>query len=787
MKKSLIFIVLVLIFSMAFAEVITVGSGEEQQANAPFNGGMNFGWSKSIYSRTEFNSNLLYSTGDIVGISYDLVDCPQGFQMRDQQIYLYQTVVNSYSSTNLQYMDLSEHTLVFDGTITFNSDGWQYIAFDTPFAMEANGGLEIVWVNNMGAKADSYPKFVSTQFGADKTVVNHSDTSLPTSRGALQRERPNLGLHMDYRLVPEIKIEPAISQYIFDELSIFRTATKCFEVSNIGRADLFIDQIYIDGNGAFELTNIPSFPAILAPESSFRFDLVFDPDRAGSHDANLTIVDNKGNWYIIELNGLGFDPTIREFPFFEGFEEGNDHSQPILKFWSQKTNSNRDWSANNYSQNSSIPSNSGNWSAYLAVPTETSLIRPILLLSGEEYLLKLYACKSTTAALDQALSFSILSDDSMSNVIDTTIFDTQIEQNLFRELNTTFSVSESGIYYIAIQGKHSISGNRIIIDDISIDIISSPYIAKPNRPYTPDEHTSLTLTGSGFLAASALDDGHSSFPNPNFIATHHQRWQLIGSGVADISIQSDEDWFAYKDHDVWRTFAGPNISELISIDLDAKDAIFEFATGGGSNPTLPVELSYFRAIYQAANKGVKLSWESQSESQMVGYRVYRNSADDLTSASLITAFPIEATNSSSGGFYTLMDHDVEPGVYYYWLEALSYTESSFYESKMVEISVFDNQPSLPLITQLHGAFPNPFNPNTTIMYELSHPSRVKIEVFNLRGQLIDTLLDANKPEGKHYQAFHAYDSQGNRLSSGLYFYRLTAGKHTQMKKMLLMQ
>jgi cyanophycinase len=84
--------------------------------------------------------------------------------------------------------------------------------------------------------------------------------------------------------------------------------------------------------------------------------------------------------------------------------------------------------------------------------------------------------------------------------------------------------------------------------------------------------------------------------------------------------------------------------------------------------------------------------------------------------------------------------------------------------------------------KLEQNYPNPFNPSTKIMYDLPKSGKVKIEVFNLLGQKIKSLLNKTMPAGSHQVEFTAYD-----LPSGVYLYRIEAGNFQQVKKMVLLR
>ncbi len=88
---------------------------------------------------------------------------------------------------------------------------------------------------------------------------------------------------------------------------------------------------------------------------------------------------------------------------------------------------------------------------------------------------------------------------------------------------------------------------------------------------------------------------------------------------------------------------------------------------------------------------------------------------------------------------------------------------------------------------LSSNYPNPFNPVTTITYRLPEAQRVRIVVYNTLGQEVKTLLDEVKPAGVYRLQWDGRDSAGNPVSSGLYFYRMTAGNFHSVHKMLLVR
>jgi M6 family metalloprotease-like protein len=85
------------------------------------------------------------------------------------------------------------------------------------------------------------------------------------------------------------------------------------------------------------------------------------------------------------------------------------------------------------------------------------------------------------------------------------------------------------------------------------------------------------------------------------------------------------------------------------------------------------------------------------------------------------------------------------------------------------------------------AYPNPFNPSTTIRYELAARSRVALRVYDVNGALVRTLVDESKEAGAYSLEWNGRDDRGNPASSGVYFYRLTAGDFSDVRKMTLLK
>ncbi|MCB5247517.1 MAG: T9SS type A sorting domain-containing protein, partial [Candidatus Cloacimonetes bacterium] len=99
----------------------------------------------------------------------------------------------------------------------------------------------------------------------------------------------------------------------------------------------------------------------------------------------------------------------------------------------------------------------------------------------------------------------------------------------------------------------------------------------------------------------------------------------------------------------------------------------------------------------------------------------------------------------------------------------------------------NDDPVIPAVTELKGNYPNPFNPSTTIAYSVKESTPVLIGIYNIKGQLVRTLVDEQKEAGNHLAVFDGLDDNRQPLSSGVYFYRMRADSYSKSNKMIMMK
>jgi hypothetical protein len=95
---------------------------------------------------------------------------------------------------------------------------------------------------------------------------------------------------------------------------------------------------------------------------------------------------------------------------------------------------------------------------------------------------------------------------------------------------------------------------------------------------------------------------------------------------------------------------------------------------------------------------------------------------------------------------------------------------------------------MPISFSLGNCWPNPFNPMTTIQYDLPQASRVNLRIYDMAGHLVKTLVNGDMVEAGHKEiVWRGRDGSGRQVASGTYFYRLEAGQYSETKRMVLVK
>ena len=213
------------------------------------------------------------------------------------------------------------------------------------------------------------------------------------------------------------------------------------------------------------------------------------------------------------------------------------------------------------------------------------------------------------------------------------------------------------------------------------------------------------------------------------------------------------------------------------------------------DPTLPVELSSFNAM-QTSTNDAEILWVTQSETDHIGFNILKNESDESETSKKVNAVIIPSSNSSNGGEYSFVDEDVDEEVtYYYWLESVSFGGSvDLYGPVSVTIKFKeddeeeDKAPNEEFaMNEIKSIFPNPFNPSTKIQYDIASDSFVKLEVYNLKGQKVKTLVNEYKEAKTYDVVWNGKTDYNSDVTSGIYFVKLQTADQVFTKKVVLLK
>ncbi|MCK4549996.1 MAG: T9SS type A sorting domain-containing protein, partial [Candidatus Krumholzibacteria bacterium] len=195
--------------------------------------------------------------------------------------------------------------------------------------------------------------------------------------------------------------------------------------------------------------------------------------------------------------------------------------------------------------------------------------------------------------------------------------------------------------------------------------------------------------------------------------------------------------------------------------------------------TFPVAVAISRFHGEADEDGVVLKWETSSEVNTTGFNLLRSEEED-GEYDLVTKEYVPAKGLASGAEYEYSDEEVSINTtYWYVLKEVSGEDSKFVFGpyKIIVKAPF----------ALAQNTPNPFNPVTTIKFTVPEDSDVNLSVYDVAGRRVKTLVKGHHKADFYRVTWDGTNNNGSRVASGVYFYRLMAGKNVMSKKMVLLR
>ena len=193
-----------------------------------------------------------------------------------------------------------------------------------------------------------------------------------------------------------------------------------------------------------------------------------------------------------------------------------------------------------------------------------------------------------------------------------------------------------------------------------------------------------------------------------------------------------------------------------------------------------------------------LTWILSPDDEIViKYNIYRSRNSELTEPLSIDSFNsvdtlIEAEENSTilidsvpKGKNTFIDSSVPLNdvTYYYWIEAVSESGSS----EKIASGYVTTVKSIPFEFKVSSPYPNPFNPSTTIQYEIPENSHVRLVIYDILGREVSVLTDTFVSAGTYESVWDGRNYRGETVGSGVYIFQLIAGSNKTHSKVMFLR
>jgi photosystem II stability/assembly factor-like uncharacterized protein len=257
--------------------------------------------------------------------------------------------------------------------------------------------------------------------------------------------------------------------------------------------------------------------------------------------------------------------------------------------------------------------------------------------------------------------------------------------------------------------------------------------------------------------------------NAVFFLNANTGWAVGDGGVILYTTNGGTNWTAQT------SGTTNNLREVFFVNSTTGIIVGDFSTILRTvDAGLPVELTSFTSAI--SKNQVTLKWKTATEVNNYGFDIERSETNTPAAIWLKTGFVEGNGNSNSEKEYQFTDTPEKPGKYYYRLKQLD-TDGQFEYSMVVEAEIVN-----PAAIRLLNNYPNPFNPATTISYELAERSFIVLDIYNQLGETVSMVNFGEQEAGYHKTEF-----SGVNLPGGIYYCRLRGGNKEQVIKMLLLK
>jgi hypothetical protein len=347
------------------------------------------------------------------------------------------------------------------------------------------------------------------------------------------------------------------------------------------------------------------------------------------------------------------------------------------------------------------------------------------------------------------------------------------------------------------------------------DIDSNQNNEYPFLSWQPYQYTGPSNDSENNLVLYIVESGgdptvtfNNSAPESGDLPTeiHHVSayyWDITGPGsfssayvsvpIADLAGVDDQSTLVWlkraSSGGAWTDIGGTIVDGNLESDVFTSFSEFAIGSETGDNP-LPVELSDFYA--EVVHGGIDLHWSTASEVNNAGFKVYRKDGD-LPGFQNLEGLIEGAGTTSEPQNYSFTDNDVQPDVLYTY-QIADVEQGTNKETLHPAITIMATKEGLessdiPDKYALHANYPNPFNPTTTIEFDVpvGTYNYTSLRIYDSSGKLVKTLINEPMEAGKYSVSWHGKDDNGKAVSSGMYYCKMVTEEYSETKQLVLLK
>ncbi len=823
--------------------MVIVGDGAETNHHLPIEPYYGYSYSQTIYTAADMGSAGFLNT-----ISYYYNGAGTLSNSTDWVIYMGTTTNDSYADGD-SWVPLTDLTMVYNATIAAPAgEGWIDFPLDNMFFYDGMSNLVVAVEENAPQYGSSNEEFLGTAVATPRSIYYYNDSTDPDPNappsGTVSSNIPNTRFFMippsdgPYVIISALDIEFGV------ETIGSTSAAYNVRIANFGNQDAIIDPaIVISGDDAdqFTLSDNNTYPITIAQFNEVNFDVYFNPTTEGHKEAMLTIVDNVTDTretHEIPLHGYAYaadnndesDDATEVVPTLDGIEVAAiiepEDDVDWYAFWQAGPadleihtenlyGSTIDLSAILYGPFNDLGEDVDEFAQFAFdddswTDGRNPYIDANITDSGFYYLRISRFDNIPIAERERKLARTDRWDtgDYALHIITDNI---NPPAGFDPVTNLTANITYQGIdlaWDVPVPATRDLVGYNVYRDDVVINTEAVPTPMYLDTTVVTDvtyEYKVTALYAGPTGESPACDSIMVTFigVDPPIIGEDFESYADFATEMADWTLL-DEDGEGTYGFNNGIDFPGEHSAMSYVIfnpsatvpPLQFADAFSGdkyaacFAADSGSNDDWMITPRIQVSLNDATLSFKGRSYTTQFGPELVEVLISSGSADpaDFTVISGDTPLelPLEWTNFSFD-LNAYQDQLIRV--------AFRCTSSQTFFAMIDDIMIMNDgavlegeeQVFVPTTTTLRGNYPNPFNPTTSISFDMKENGPVTIDVYNVLGQKVARIAEGDYSAGRHSVVWNGDDANGTQVSSGVYFYKMQSGTYTKSKKMILMK